>query len=250
MFFAMAGMAILSAVKTQNGAKAANTTNKANTYIANLERKVNNERSGAIAALNNLTQSVKNNDMLRSGGQAIEKMNTQYVQLGRQMTNGGLAQRLDAAAKTGALVAAGGAAGVGGGSIDALNRTLNLTADIGQSEEERTYNNQIFQIDDATRETQYQMYNQINNNLYQANINVADIVGPAKLDDSNQTMLLSAGANILGGMYSKGMFSKGGSLDMSKSSGGVSGLLSRSFGSGGGTTSTTGSNYQLGAKLL
>ena len=94
MFFAMAGMAILSAVKTQNEAKAANTTNKANTYIANLERKVNNERSGAIAALNNLTQSIKNNDMLRSGGQAIEKMNTQYVQLGRQMTNGGLAQRL------------------------------------------------------------------------------------------------------------------------------------------------------------
>ncbi|UGL61140.1 internal virion protein [Pseudomonas phage Eisa9] len=249
MFFAMAGQAVLGAIKTQNEAKTTNLVNKTNTYIANLNRQVSNERSVAVAALNNMTQSISNNDMLRNGGRQVEKLNNQYVELGKQMTSGGLQQRLSAASQTGALVAAAGASGVGGGSVNALNNTLNLTATVGESEMEKTYNNQIFAIDDAQRETTYQMYNTINSNLYQANIQVADIIGPAKVDDSWQTAALSAGASLLGNMYQTGMFSKGGSLDISSSSGGISGLLSRSFG-GGGSTSTTGSNFALGAKLL
>jgi hypothetical protein len=250
MLFAMAGMAVLNGIKSANDAKTQNYVNKTNTYIANLQRKVDNERSGAIAALNNMQQSIKNNDMLRNGGKTQEKLSEQYVELGKQMTTGGLTQRLNAAAQQGALVAMVGASGVGGGSVDALSHTLDLTADIGQSEVEKTYSHQIFQIDDASRENTYQMYNNLNSNVYQANINVADIIGPAKLDDSWQTAALGAGMNFLTSAYKVGAFSKGGALDISQSSGGVSGLLSRAFSKGGGSTSTTGSGYELGAKLL
>ena len=43
MFWVLAAMAVMGAVKGQNEAKATNTTNKANTKIANLERTVAND---------------------------------------------------------------------------------------------------------------------------------------------------------------------------------------------------------------
>jgi hypothetical protein len=250
MFWVLAAMAVMGAVKGQNEAKATNITNKASTKIRNLEREVSNEKAGATASLNRMTQSIKNNDMLRQGGQVVNKIASQQIELGRQMTTGGFTQRLRAAQEAGALAAASGAAGVGGGSVDMMDNVLDLNAQIEQNDAESVYQRQMFQLDDDKREAQYQMYNSLDANVFQANARFAEIQGPAKLDTSFSKFGAEAGANLLQGMYSSGTFNKGGALDVSKASGGFSGLFRRTFSTGNNADSATGSGFELGSTLL
>ena len=250
MFWVLAAMAVMGAVKGQNEAKATNITNKANTKIANLQREVSNEKAGATASLNRMTQSIKNNDMLRQGGQVSNDISKKQLELGEQMTKGGFSQRLKAAQEAGALAAASGAAGVGGGSVQMMDNVLDLNAQIEQNDAETIFNRQIFQLDEDRREVQYQMYNSLDTNIFQANARFAEIQGPAKKNTSIGTFAAQAGANLLGQMYSSGTFSKGGSLDLSESAGGFTGLFKRTFSTGGSGSGGTGAGFELGSTLL
>lgn len=250
MFWVLAAMAVMGAMKGQNEAKASNITNKANTKIANLQREVSNEKAAAQSSLQRMSQSIKNNDNLRSGGQAVNALGERQIELGREMTTGSFSRRLQAAQESGALAAASGAAGVGGGSIDMLDNVLDLNAQVTQNEAEDVYNRQVFKIDDATREVQYQMYNGLDNNSFLANARFAEIQGPAKKDTSVGTFAAQAGANLLTSMYSSGTFSKGGAMDLSSSSGGFSGLFKRTFSNGGSGSGGTGAGFELGSNLL
>jgi hypothetical protein len=108
----------------------------------------------------------------------------------------------------------------------------------------------MFALDDATREAQYQMYSGMDENVFQPNLRVAEIQGPAKKDTSMGTFAAQAGANLLTSMYSSGTFSKGGAMDLSASSGGFSGLFKRTFSNGGSGGGGTGAGFELGSNLL
>lgn len=233
--FWLAAMAAFSAVQqgeqAKAQAKATNTINKANTQAQNIARQGQNVLAAAAGSLQRMQDSLSNQQRLRNAGIVQDKLSKQHIELGRQMTTGGLMQRLSAAEQAGQLQAATSAAGVGGGTIGMLESVNRLQSDIQQNSMEEEYKRAIFDNTEAQTENVYQMYQSLDNNAYLDPLAYSDVVGPQKMQGpSNWGIALNAGVSALGQMYKAGDFNKGGTFDISKSSGGVSGLLSRAFG--------------------
>lgn len=233
--FWLAAMAAFSAIQqgeqAKAQAKATNTINKANTAAQNITRQSNNVLQAAAGSLQRMQDSLGNQQKLRNAGIAQDKLSQQHIELGRQMTTGGMMQRLQAAEQAGQLQAATSAAGVGGSTVAMLESVNRLQSQIQQDQTEDDYKRAVFQTDEAQTENLYQMYQSLDNNAYLDPLAYSDVVGPQKVNGpSNWNIALNAGVSALGQMYKAGDFNKGGTFDISQSSGGVSGLLKRAFG--------------------
>lgn len=226
----MAAQAVMQGAQQKAQAKATNIVNAANTEAANIQRTSSNNLAAANGTLQRMQESLSNRDMLRSAGKAHEKIGDQQIKLGEQMTTGGFTARLSAAEQAGALTASASAAGVGGGTISMLANVNSLRAGISQAQDEDDYKAAIFDLKDADDENLYQMYNNLQNNAFIDPIAYSQVVAPQQRSTSMTGAYLNAGMSALGAMYQGGMFNKGGSFDVSQSSGGFTGAAKRFFG--------------------
>ncbi|ANH51100.1 internal virion protein [Pseudomonas phage VSW-3] len=94
---------------------------KSATKVENTMRATQNVLSKAKGDLARYQQARGNKYKLIQGAEAVESQQTNVLRLTDQAVRGGFDQRIAASEEAGALVAASGAAGVGGGSIDMID---------------------------------------------------------------------------------------------------------------------------------
>jgi len=117
---------------------------RANSDAANVTRKANNEVSAATTSLQNYARSLNNK---RMGAAAGAKINAIKVNAGRAMdrlTQTGISNDVQAAEQFGQVAAAAAAAGVSGGSIDAVRRAMSLRRGLQQEQLTRAGKQQAF----------------------------------------------------------------------------------------------------------
>lgn len=119
----------------------------ANADAANVTRKANNEVSAATTSLQNYARSLNNQ---RAGAAAGAKLDAIKVNAGRamdRMVQTSVAGDVQAAEQFGQVAAAAAAAGVSGGSIDAVRRAMALRRGIQQEQLSRAQRQMTFDFD-------------------------------------------------------------------------------------------------------
>jgi len=244
--FLMAGVSLLQGIRAANQAKATDITSKANTNIANIQRVSQNKANAANASLQRMAKSINNQQVMRSAGKKQEDLSLAQVRLTEEMMTGQFSSRLKASAEAGALVASAGAAGIGGSTVDQLDQVNNLNQYIVEQAMGQEYDRQYFANTQAQDELVYQTYQALDDTLILDNLQVAEIIGPPKQFQGYGGALMSAGLSLVSGMYQTGELSKGGMLDLSRER--ISGIFNTALGRT--QQGTSGSNYQLGARLI
>lgn len=245
----MAASAVLQKDKQNSDIKNQNRINKANTYAANQQQQGNSILASAKGALNRMNQSIQTRDALTAFGQQHNSLEAQRAQLGKQMTTGSFANRVNAAEQQGMLVARSSAAGVGGSTTSMLEATMSLRADMQQQEMQQMYSDNLWAIDDAEKNNLYEQYGILQQqNVFLDDVAPTEIYGPPKIPTNSVGDMAIAGAMaFMQAGNSMGMFSKGGAMDAT----GVGSKLKSWFSpQGGGSSPGTGANsfFQLGGR--
>jgi hypothetical protein len=143
---------------------------RANADAANVTRKANNEVSAATTSLQNYARSLNNK---RAGAAAGARIDAIKINAGRAMdklTQTGVAHDVQSVEQFGQVVAAAAAAGVSGGSIDAVRRAMALRRGIQQE-----------QLSRATKQTQFDFESQ-------QSAAISDLVGSVDIATSMASM--------------------------------------------------------------
>lgn len=101
-------------------AKIDKVTMKSNTLVRNMQRQADNTLAKAHADLNRFKQSKSNQNKIKAGAANVEAQTTNLLRMTDEAVRGGLDRRIAAAEEAGALAAASGGAGIGGGSVGML----------------------------------------------------------------------------------------------------------------------------------
>ena len=122
----IAGVMILSSLmgskKEDDAAKIANIKAKSDTNVKNIMRQADNQMRAAKDSLSRYQQSQSNKYKLMSGGEQMNAQATNILRLADESVRGSLERRIAAGEEAGALAAAAGAAGIGGGSTEMESR--------------------------------------------------------------------------------------------------------------------------------
>lgn len=105
---------------------AQNIVGAANASASNATRQANNALRAATSSASNLIRSSNNNIKLTNIGLQSDTLNSNIARVADQTTKGTIDARIRASEQMGALMASAGAAGVGGGSVEALKSALNI----------------------------------------------------------------------------------------------------------------------------
>lgn len=109
----------------------------ANAEAANTVREANNATSAATSSLMNFARSINNKRAGEAGGAKVNAIRVNAGRVMDRLLKGGLQEQLAASEQMGQVAVAAAAAGVGGGSIDAVKRTMALRRGIQQEQLER-----------------------------------------------------------------------------------------------------------------
>lgn len=101
-------------------AKIDKVTMKSNTLVRNMQRQVDTTLAKAHGDLNRFKQSKSNQNKIKAGAANVEAQTTNLLRMTDEAVRGGLDRRIAAAEEAGALAAASGGAGIGGGSVGML----------------------------------------------------------------------------------------------------------------------------------
>lgn len=107
--------------------KAQNRIKKANRDATNITRRGNAELASAVGNLKRWKQSVGNQRVLKQSAMEQEAVKTNLLRMRKDAKQADLTTRLDAASQAGAAAAAFGSAGVGGGTRDMINSSLQIS---------------------------------------------------------------------------------------------------------------------------
>lgn len=247
----MAASSVIGKSKENTQIKNQNTLNKANTDIANMQQQGNSTIGAAQGALQRLNQSLTTRDNLRAFGQNYNSISAQRAKLGEQMTTGSFATRIKAAEQQGMLMARSSAMGVGGGTTTMLEATMSLQNAVQEANMQQLYSDNLFALDDAEQENLRGQYATLQQeNVFLDNVAASAIQGPAKIPTNSVGDMAIAGAmSYLSAANSTGMFSKGGSLDLTGLNN-TGGKL-KSWFSPSGSAPQTGANsfFQIGGRI-
>lgn len=108
--------------------KAQNRIAKANAEASDIVRKGNAQLASAVGNLQRWQQSVSNQRTLKQAALEQSALKTNLLRMRDDSKDASLEQRLASASQAGAAAAAFSAAGVGGGTRDAINSTLRVAA--------------------------------------------------------------------------------------------------------------------------
>lgn len=117
----MAGQAAEKGKIAKSQAKTDKLTFKSNTKVENMRRLTDNTLAAAKGSLARFQQANGNKHKLQAGADAVESQRTNMLRASDAALAGSIEQRINSAQEIGALVAAAGGAGIGGGSVDVLN---------------------------------------------------------------------------------------------------------------------------------
>lgn len=123
---AMAAMSVAQGTQQQAAAEAAKIADESNTRVNNIIRESNNMLAAATGSLSRYTQSRQNQEHLKNTGKAQDAITTNMLRLQDAAQTASLERRIAAAEEAGALSASVGAAGIGGGTVQMLNSTMDL----------------------------------------------------------------------------------------------------------------------------
>lgn len=131
------GSALMSASAGKAAAQAQLTVAKANADAGNITRAADNEYKGAAAALTNFSRAQQNKRVLEAAGDQYNVFSKNIVRTMDDSVSKSAYRQLQASEALGTIASAVGAAGVGGGSIDAINSTFRRALEINNSREEK-----------------------------------------------------------------------------------------------------------------
>lgn len=114
-------------VQGQRAVAEANTRiSKTNAEASNTVRKASNAFQAAQGGLHRFIQSVNNNRILDSGGQALEANVVNYRRTADQLLTQSFSDSISQAEQAGAAAAAAAQAGIGGNVVDMVDHSTNL----------------------------------------------------------------------------------------------------------------------------
>lgn len=122
--------------KEKQQIEAQRTIDEANAEASNVSRDSSNKVSAAVASLSNFAKSINNQRALTAGG---AKLNALKINAGRAIdaaVQGRIGQQMQVSEQMGQVSALASAAGVGGGSVDMVRRTMALRGGILKNQAE------------------------------------------------------------------------------------------------------------------
>ncbi|BAP34927.1 internal virion protein [Ralstonia phage RSJ5] len=106
--------------------QATNTVNEANAYAGNVVRAANNAVRAAQSSLSNYQRSAKNQAIQEAGAKKVDAMRTNMLRTADATLRGNMEDRIRSSEQLGALMSQAAAAGMGGGSVDALKSVMDV----------------------------------------------------------------------------------------------------------------------------
>lgn len=122
--------------------------------VENRQREADNILRKTKGDLARYQQANANKYKLIQGAEQVESRRTNLLRLSDQATRGGFEARIAASEEAGALAAATGGAGIGGGSIDMLNATMKLRTQRVQELNDRQFDTMTADGERAIEQTQ------------------------------------------------------------------------------------------------
>lgn len=144
MAIAMAAKGLEEGKQVKGQAKIDKITMKSNVKVSNLNLMASNNMAKAKGDLARFQQANSNKHKLMAGAENIESQRTNMLRLADEGVRGSLEARIGASEAAGALVAAAGAAGIGGGSVNALDATNRIRAQRAQELADRNLDTQLY----------------------------------------------------------------------------------------------------------
>jgi hypothetical protein len=143
-------LAVMAAQKLEEGkqikgqAKVDKLTFKSNTKVQNTLTAASNILGKAKGDLARYQQANNNKYKLIAGAENVESQRVNMLRLSDEAVRGSFDQRIAVAEISGALAAATGGAGIGGGSIDAIDASNRIRAQRAQELRDRTVDTQLY----------------------------------------------------------------------------------------------------------
>lgn len=171
---AMATMSAAQGLQQQGAAKAARIADESNTRVNNIIRESNNILAAASGSLSRYMQSRQNQVHLKNTGKELEAITTNMLRLQDAAQTGTLERRIAAAEEAGALSASVGAAGIGGGTVQMLNSTMNLRSAMVEQLARTEQKQQQYDMNLARESTKEQMILGLSDVQFLDNINMME----------------------------------------------------------------------------
>lgn len=171
---AMATMSVAQGMQQQGAAKAAKIADESNTRVNNIIRESNNMLAAATGSLSRYTQSRQNQEHLKNTGKELDAITTNMLRLQDAAQTASLERRVAAAEEAGAMSAAVGAAGIGGGTIQMLNSTMDLRSAMVEQLARDEQKQQQYDMSLAREATKEQMILGLSDVQFLDNINMME----------------------------------------------------------------------------
>lgn len=187
---------------------------KHQTKMENDQRAVNNTLAKARGDLARYQQANSNKYKIIAGANSIESQTTNILRLTDESVRGGLDRRIAAAEEAGALVAAAGAAGIGGGSIDMINASNAIRQQRVQELADRQLQTAVYDTNRNIEQTRTATILGLDDVVYSDDINYMQAQTPYIKEPSWAEIGMQAGMQFASTFNSMDGFSKmgGGSL--------------------------------------
>lgn len=171
---AMAAMSVAQGMQQQGEAEIAKLSDESNTRVNNIIRESNNILAAATGSLSRYMQSRQNQVHLKNTGKELEAITTNMLRLQDAAQTGALERRIAAAEEAGAMSASVGAAGIGGGTIQMLNSTMNLRSAMVEQLARTEQKQQKYDMSLAREATKEQMILGLSDVQFLDNINMME----------------------------------------------------------------------------
>lgn len=140
----MAAQALEKGKEAKAQAKIDKVTFKSNTLVQNLNAASQNTLEKARGDLARFQQAQGNKYKLKAGAESIEAQRTNMLRLSDAAVRGSFDQRIAASEAAGAIAAAAGGAGIGGGSIDMIDASNRIRQQRAQELADRQTDTQLY----------------------------------------------------------------------------------------------------------
>jgi hypothetical protein len=159
---------------------AAYKVQKAKVKAARITQAAHNQREGAESALANFSAALNNRRRMDAAGAQIETIQRAIAKNTDAKVAGDLNGQIAVAEELGANTTMAAAAGVGGSSIEAYNRTVQLRANMGKEEQDRAFSSDVWNAQQDIQNTEINAVSGLDNNVYRANLDYTHYVNPKK----------------------------------------------------------------------
>lgn len=146
--------------------KTENKVAKANARVQDQLTEASNTVSAAAGALSRYKQSVSNKNIMSNAAQYNESLSKNLIRLQDQAQTGNINTRIQAAERTGQLVASASAAGVGGSTVDQINQVIKSQAARALQQSSRNTQTAASDTLDKIRQVQSAAINGMDSTVY------------------------------------------------------------------------------------